>query len=173
MWVFGMVDTSHQPALGYMRIVQDRTAATLLPIIQQHVAQGTVVHSDEWRSYSQVAALPPVQSHLTVNHSVTFVDPTTGAHTQHVESYWNRAKLKLKRMKGCHSDHIAGYLDEFMWRERLGKSSTDAWNNIILDIAPCVDLIKLVTRLLIASYKIDWVIINCNHAMHLQYRYHN
>ena len=155
MWVFGMVDTSHQPALGYMRIVQDRTAATLLPIIQQHVAQGTVVHSDEWRSYSQVAALPPVQSHLTVNHSVTFVDPTTGAHTQHVESYWNHAKLKLKRMKGCHSDHIAGYLDEFMWRERLGKSSTDAWNNIILDIAPCVDLIKLVTRLLIASYKID------------------
>ena len=101
MWVFGMLDTSHQPALGYMRIVEDRTAATLLPIIQQHVAQGTIVHSDEWRSYTQVAALPPVQSHLTVNHSVTFVHPTTGVHTQHVESYWSRAKLKLKRMKGC------------------------------------------------------------------------
>ena len=84
-------------------------------IVTHHSAQGTIVHSDEWRSYTQVAALPPVQSHLTVNHSITFVDPTTGIHTQHVESYWNQAKLKLKRMKGCHSDHIAGYLDEFMW----------------------------------------------------------
>ena len=135
MWVFGMVDTSHQPALGYMRIVQDRRAATLLPIIQQHVAQGTIIYSDEWRSYSQVAALSPVQSHLTVNYSITFVDRTTGAHTQHIESYWNRTKLKLQCMKGCNSDHIAGYLDEFMWRERFGKMSNDAWNNILVDIA--------------------------------------
>ena len=135
MWVFGMVDTSHEPALGYMRIVPDRTAATLLPIIQQHVANGTIVHSDEWRAYRRVAALPSVQAHQTVNHSVTFVDPSTGVHTQHIESYWNRTKLKLKRMKGCHTQHIPGYLDEFMWRERFGKSSIDVYNNIILDIA--------------------------------------
>ena len=130
-----MVDTSHEPALGYMRIVPDRTAATLLPIIQQHVANGTIVHSDEWRAYRRVAALPSVQAHQTVNHSVTFVDPSTGVHTQHIESYWNRTKLKLKRMKGCHTQHIPGYLDEFMWRERFGKSSIDVYNNIILDIA--------------------------------------
>ena len=135
MWVFGMVDTSHEPALGYMRIVPDRTAATLLPIIQQHVANGTIVHSDEWRAYRRVAALPSVQAHQTVNHSVTFVDPSTCVHTQHIESYWNRTKLKLKRMKGCHTQHIPGYLDEFMWRERFGKSSIDVYNNIILDIA--------------------------------------
>ena len=64
MWVFDMVDTSHQPAIGYMEVVPDRTAATLLPIIQRHVLSGTIVHSDEWRSYNQVAG---VQSHQTVN----------------------------------------------------------------------------------------------------------
>ena len=76
--------------------------------------------------------LPGVQSHQTVNHSVTFVDNTTGAHTQNIESYWNRVKLKLKRMKGCHSHQIPSYLDEFMWRERFGETSSDSWRNIML-----------------------------------------
>ena len=98
-----------------MGIVQNRQAATLLPIIQNHVALGTIVHSDKWRAYCAVAALPNVASHGMVNHSITFVDPTTGVHTQHIKSYWNRAKIKLKRMKGCHSHEIPSYLDEFMW----------------------------------------------------------
>ena len=37
---------------------------------------------------------------------------------QHVESYWNRIKTKLKRMKGCHAKQLPSYLDEFMWCER-------------------------------------------------------
>jgi hypothetical protein len=76
--VFGIVDTSHTPALGYMELVQTRDAATLLPIIQRHVAPGSVIHSDQWCAYSQVAALPPVTAHHTVNHSINFVDPVTG-----------------------------------------------------------------------------------------------
>ena len=34
-----MADTSQTPAVGYMELVPQRDAATLLPIIQQHVAQ--------------------------------------------------------------------------------------------------------------------------------------
>ena len=51
VWVFGIVDTSYQPALGYMEIVQCRDAATLLPIIQAHTAPGSIVHSDDWAAY--------------------------------------------------------------------------------------------------------------------------
>ena len=61
--MFGMVDTSVSPALGYMEIVPNRTQATLLPIIQGHVHPGTVIWSDEWASYQNVGSLPNVSSH--------------------------------------------------------------------------------------------------------------
>jgi transposase-like protein len=54
---------------------------------------------------------------------------------QNVESYWNRVKIKLKKMKGCHSQHLPGYLDEFMWRERYGTTAAEAFENIVRDIA--------------------------------------
>ena len=118
-----------------MQVVHTRDRATLLPIINAHVAPGTIIHSDEWAAYRQVSSLPNVSSHSTVNHSVTFVNPVSGAHTQHIELYWNRAKIKLKRMKGCHAHQIPSYLDEFLWKERYGKTRRAAFTNIIQDIA--------------------------------------
>ena len=135
MWVFGLVDTSHQPALGYMEVVNRRDAHTLLPIIQAHTAAGSIIHSDQWVAYRQVQQLGNVAAHGVVNHSVDFVDPVTGVHTQHVESYWNRVKTKLKRIRRCHASQLSSYLDEFLWRERHGTSAGEAWLNILADIA--------------------------------------
>ena len=134
-WVFGLVDTSHEPALRYMELVQSRDAATLLPIIQAHVQPNTTIHSDEWAAYRRVHQLPNVRRHQTVNHSLHFVDPRTGVHTQHIESYWSRVKRKFKRMKGVHLHQMPSYLDEFMWRERYGTTASTALTSIIQDIA--------------------------------------
>ena len=81
VWVSGMVDSSYTPALGYMRLDARRDAATLLPFIQNHVAPGTIVHSDQGSMYNRVGSLPGVASHGTVNHSIKFVNSTTGVHT--------------------------------------------------------------------------------------------
>ena len=63
-------------------LVEDqRNAATLLPIFAQHRLH------DEWAAYNALATTTG-NTHLTVNHSLHFVDPLTGAHTQsrrHVE----------------------------------------------------------------------------------------
>ena len=135
MWVFGLVDTSHTPAVGVMQVVAQRDAATLLPFIQQFTKPGTEVWSDEWSAYHNVGTLPNVSTHQTVNHSLHFKDPVTGVHTEHIESYWNRLKTKLKRMKGCHRHQLPSYLDEFMWLERHGSTVRQAFDNICRDIA--------------------------------------
>ena len=121
--MFGMVDTSQSPALGVMVTVPDRSAQTLLPIMQRHLRSGTKVYSDSWAAYRDVQQLSVVVQHHMVNHSLNFVHPVTGVHTQNVESYWNRVKTKFKRMKGVHHDMLTSYMDEFMWRERHGGSS--------------------------------------------------
>ena len=61
-------------------MVQNRDVATLLPSIQAHLENGTIVHSDQWAAYKRVAW------HETVNHFVHFISPS-GVHTQHLESY--------------------------------------------------------------------------------------
>jgi len=145
-----MVDTSTSPSVGYMELVQDRTAATLTSIISAHVAPGTEIWSDQWSSYRRVASLPGITAHHTVNHSVQFVTgifyhgylcyckhfiTASGVHTNSIESYWNRCKTKIKRMKGVHRSFLPSYLDEFMWRERYGRSSEAAFDNILSDMA--------------------------------------
>ena len=49
-WVFGEVERGMSKA--FMVEVLDRSAATLLPLNQQHILPGTTVLSDVWRSYS-------------------------------------------------------------------------------------------------------------------------
>ena len=137
--MFGIVDTQHTPSLGYMEIVDRRNAATLLPIIQSHTRPGSIIRTDEWAAYNRISSIPGVAAHETVNHSLHFVDPATLVHTQNVESYWNRVKTKLKRMKGVTREQLPSYLDEFMWRERKAKThgvALTAIMNAIADVYP-------------------------------------
>ena len=117
MWVFGLVDCSTTPAMGYMEVVERRDAATIMPIIERVVRSGSMIHSDQWKAYGKIAS-KECYGHKTVNHKLHFVDPETGVHTQTIESYWNKHKHTIKKMNGCQRDSLASYLDEFMWKER-------------------------------------------------------
>ena len=68
-----MVDISSRPAVEYMELVSDRTAATLMAVINARVAPGSEIWSDQWASYHNVRTIPGVTPHRTVNHSVQFV----------------------------------------------------------------------------------------------------
>ena len=87
LWVFGMVDTSNSPAIGYMEIVENRSADVLLPIIKKVIRPGSIIHSDQWKSYRNLQEKG--YNHRTVNHSLHFVKLINGAHTQAIESYLN------------------------------------------------------------------------------------
>ena len=77
----------------YFEIVEDRSAATLLPLIQQYIKAGSTIISDCWKSYDKHSSLG--YKHQTVNHSVEFADNATGAYTQTTESTWH-PKLNTK-----------------------------------------------------------------------------
>ena len=94
-WVFG--GWCRQTKESFMYAVPDRSAATLLPIIQASIRPGSTIISDLWRAYGGIAAMQGMGfNHLTVNHSINFVDPQTGAHTQNVERSWNQRKKGIK-----------------------------------------------------------------------------
>jgi len=130
-WVFGVYDPEARH--GFIQLVRRRDARTLLPIIRRVVAPGTTVWSDEWRAYAQLGTLGYV--HQTVNHSRNFTDPVTGVCTNHVEAYWCAIKRRFKRMVGTRSQLVPSYLDEHMWRERYGRTSTLAFVNMQRHIA--------------------------------------
>lgn len=95
-WVFGLYDTSTKQ--GYITFVQQRDENTLLPIIQQVVLPGTIIHSDQWAAYNGILRLPHPQPyrHLTVNHSVNFVDPITGS-LEPTQIMWKACGLEPRR----------------------------------------------------------------------------
>ena len=97
-WVFVSFDTQYVPARPYLRLVRRRNAATLLGIMQRQVQPGSILHTDQWAAYRQIQRQLGL-NHRTVNHSLHFVDPVTGVHTQHAESNWSTAKEKLKKLR--------------------------------------------------------------------------
>jgi len=118
IWVFGIIDSSLVRRSFHIEVVGNRSANTLLPIIERHTLPGTVIHSDEWAAYGRISSTLGL-AHGIVNHSRHFVDPNTGVHTQRIESLWNALKYKIKRMKGVRREHLPLYLKEFMWRNRF------------------------------------------------------
>ena len=133
MWVMGGYEQARRR--GFLVRVDRRDAATLLPIIQQWVAPGSIIWSDMWAAYNQLPQLPNMAyQHGTVNHTLHFVDPNTGVTTNRVEAMWSRAKDKFKAGRGpTNREMVADYLAEFMWAQRFRGPS--AFFNFYLQVA--------------------------------------
>ena len=48
---------------------------------------------------------------------------------------WGRCKKKFKQMHGTSEEMVPAYLDEFMWRQRFGKTADECFNNILNHIS--------------------------------------
>lgn len=79
-WVFGGVERDSSPTFI---TVHDRSAQTMAGLIKQWFLPGTTIISYYWVSYS---TLYEGYTNISMNHHITFVDKTTGAHTNTEES---------------------------------------------------------------------------------------
>lgn len=117
-WVLGGICRETRDA--FLVPVEDRSAATLLPIIMKHVAPGSVIYTDEWRAYAQLC--DSGFTHGTVNHSLHFVDPESGVHTNTIESTWWAVKRSLPSTH-TRKGHLGDHLAEFLWRRKHSRSA--------------------------------------------------
>jgi len=110
-WVVGLYQSKNNVRF---KVVSDRKAATLIPLIDSQVTLGSIIMTDEWKGY-----LPLVTNgfvHYTVNHKKNFVDPHTQTHTQEIERQWVDAKAWMKRARGP-GKMLQSHLDECAWRK--------------------------------------------------------
>ena len=108
----------------------------MIPIIQENIAPNTTIYSDQWRAYNGIGELQGYNyQHLTVNHTVNFVDPISGAHTNTIEGLWGCIKTWLKTKRGVLNNKLPGYMDEYMFRaNKTNKTTKDVFWKISLAI---------------------------------------
>jgi transposase-like protein len=90
-WVFGGVE--RESGKTFLVPVPDKTAETLMAVIDAWIEPGTTVISDCWGAYRDLDAQG--YTHYTLNHSIGIVHQRTGAHTNNIESTWRHVKAYL------------------------------------------------------------------------------
>jgi transposase-like protein len=108
LWVFGGV--KRESGETFLVPVKDRTVNTLIAIIRDWIEPGTTVISDCWGAYRGLGSQGYM--HRTFNHSIHFVDPHTGAHTNTILSTWRHVKVFLGQYNrgDDYEFHLAHYM---------------------------------------------------------------
>ena len=119
--MFGILGVKRERRLPVLRLVKKRSRQDLLPIITRHVRPGSSIVSDQWRAY--VGALSASgYNHYTVNHSCSFVDPDSGAHTQNIERAWGVYKSQVWQQRGNRNERLLKeHLAFIEWTYWLGR----------------------------------------------------
>ena len=124
VWIIGGVERTPERKL-FLKVIEKRDAETLLNFINAHVKQGSIIYTYGWRGYSMIKSLLNMQ-HGVVNHSLHFVNPENGHHTNTIEGTWSGVKRKIPVRN--RTKKITPHLFEFIWRR---KYKNDLWNNFI------------------------------------------
>jgi transposase len=100
----GMVKAKHVKSTG---------ARVLLPEVEQKIAKGTQIYSDEWGAYKTLPRYG--YSHTTVNHStLEYVRGT--AHTNTIEGFWGNLKNSIQgTFHAVSPKYLQNYVDQFVF----------------------------------------------------------
>jgi len=102
-------------------LVVSRGSDVLLEVIKKWIRLDKTIISDCWKAYDCLAS--EGYTHFSVNHSVKFVDPKTGAHTQNIKRVWREVRGGVPRF-GRNKQHFAGYLAEFLFKLHVHRAPT-------------------------------------------------
>lgn len=104
----------------YAKPIKNCTRAQLLPIIKGKILEGSVVHTDGWRSYDGL--ILNGYKHKRVFHCQDeFVRGKS--HVNGIESFWSFTKRRLSKFNGIKKQYFLLHLkeSEYRWNHRNKK----------------------------------------------------
>lgn len=127
IWIFGMVERASNKLILYP--VDDRSAQTLIPIIQKHVRPGSRIYSDSWAAYFKLNEVG--YEHFSVVHKTSFnqkyVNTQTGEEvsccTNRIEGAWKISKDHFRRINGSNTKLFEQHLAEIIWRNHIHRQN--------------------------------------------------
>lgn len=94
----------------FAKVIENKRMETLMPIICSQVASGSIISTDEHKSYVNLGKVG--YTHKTVCHKYNFVNPSNSTNTQTVESFNNMIKYEIKKRKGVLTTKRQEFLNE-------------------------------------------------------------
>lgn len=110
--VFGMIERGGDVVT---HVVANRKRATLFPLVQAAVQEGTIVHTDEYHTYDSVSSLG--YQHASVNHARGEYATPEGVSVNGIENFWRHLKCSITGTHISVSPKYLGlYAKEFEYR---------------------------------------------------------
>ncbi|KAJ4425426.1 hypothetical protein ANN_28041 [Periplaneta americana] len=130
-WVLGMIDRETKEVRLEICPNNKRDKDTLLGLVGKHVAVQTTIMTDCWKGYEGL----DVNNfrHLTVNRSLNFVDPESGACTNLIENAWRGLRGSLSR-GGVRKEDLSDHLCEYLWRKDCSRLARDPFEALLEDV---------------------------------------
>ncbi|XP_069969220.1 uncharacterized protein [Bactrocera oleae] len=130
-WVLGMVEDGSDDLRLEVCPDNVRSAEVLIPLIQRHVLQGSIICTDCWKAYDCLSSHG--YEHRRVNHS----DPENpfvaedGTHTQRIESQWRVIKRFFLKDNYNNSEDFSNLIYEYVWRKNVANQHHDPFVKLL------------------------------------------
>ena len=124
-------------------VVPNTKAATLKPIIENMVASGSIIVTDEWTAYKGLAKN---YAHVVLNHlGNEFV--RDGFHNNSIEGFWSQLKRGVYGIyHHCSAKHLHRYCDEFAFRYNARKETPNEKFNYSLNNSKKITYKELIAK---------------------------
>lgn len=119
----------------FLKAVPDRTAGTLVSLIEEAVVPGSVLVTDGFRGYCGLGGLG--WTHHAVNHSKWVWTDAEGRSTAHIDSVWRWLKRQIGGINGPASeDEMWKYIKQFLYKFHARSDPAQAYWKLISTYPP-------------------------------------
>ena len=110
VWVLGCVERTIKKRI-ILKKTDKRDFNDINNFMKTFIEKESIIYSDGWRGYNQTKI--NFKEHLTVNHSIGFINKDNNCHTNTIEGNWSSVKANINR-RFRNDKFIDVYLVRFM-----------------------------------------------------------